>query len=140
MYAFTKGWIDALAETLRNDEQYQQKAKGFDSSFQFIAEAAPEKGVPDQRACGLNLPQCDENWEGIRPGTDYIMSGPYQIFHKIMIGKMSPVMAITTRKVKVKGNLAKLLKYTGATNRFVEVLGQIETEFEGDFVNEGAIP
>ncbi|UCF83572.1 MAG: SCP2 sterol-binding domain-containing protein [Desulfobacteraceae bacterium] len=133
MYAFTKEWISALAEALKRDEEYQHKAKGFDSSFQFVAEPVPEKGVPDQRACGLNLPQCDDNWEGIRSGTDYMMSGPYEIFHKIIKKKMSAVMAITTGKVKVKGNLGKLLKYIGATNRFVQVLGQIETEFEGDF-------
>lgn len=133
MYVLTKEWIDVLAEALKADELYQRKAVGFDSSFQFIVEAAPEKGVPEQRACGVNLPQCDETWEGIRPNTDYVMSGPYETFYKIMTGKMGAVMAITTRKVKMKGNLAKLLKYTGAINRYVELLGQVEGDFEGDF-------
>lgn len=135
MHAFTKEWIDALAEALKNDEIYQKKAKGFDSSYQFIVEPVPEKGVTEQRACGLNLPQCDETWEGIRPNTDYVMTASYEIFYKIMTGEMGATWAITTRKAKVKGNLAKLLKYTGAINRYVEVLGQIETDFEGDFRN-----
>ncbi len=133
MLVFTKEWIDALAKALKNDEVYQQKAKGFDSTYQFIIEPVPEKGVTAQRACGLNLPQCDETWEGIRPDTDFVMTASYEVFHQIMTGKMGATWAITTRKAKVKGNLAKLLKYTGAINRYVEVLGQVKGEFEGEF-------
>ena len=133
MLVFTKEWIDELAEALKNDEIYQKKAEGFDSSYQFVVEPVPEKGVTEQRACGLNLPQCDETWEGIRPNTDYVMTASYEVFYNIMTGKMGATRAITTRKAKVKGNLAKLLKYTGAINRYVEVLGQVEADFEGDF-------
>ena len=43
MYVFTKEWIDALAEALKADETYQKKAKGFDSSYQFIVEPVPER-------------------------------------------------------------------------------------------------
>ncbi|MFC1889957.1 SCP2 sterol-binding domain-containing protein [Thermodesulfobacteriota bacterium] len=133
MIAFTKEWIDCVAGVLKNDELYQQKATGFDSSFQFVIKAAPEKGVPEGHSCGLNLPECDETWEEERPGTDYVMTGPYETFHSILTGKTGAVMAITTRKVKIKGNLAKLLKFTGAINRFVEILGEVGSEFEGDF-------
>lgn len=136
MYVFTKEWIDKLAEALKRDEIYQTKAKGFDSSYQFIVEPVPEKGVTEQRACGLNLPQCDETWEGIRSNTDYVMTASYEIFYDIMTGKIGATWAITTRKAKVKGNLAKLLKYTGAINRYVEVLGQVEGDFEGDFAKD----
>jgi len=133
MYVFSEEWIYALADLLKNDEVYQQKAKDFDSSFQFVVKANPARGVQNDLACGVNLPQCDKIWAGIQPNTDYVMSGPYETFHKILKGKMGAVMAITTRKVKVQGNLAKLLKFTGAINRFVELLGQVDSEFEGDF-------
>ena len=133
MYVFSEEWIDKLAEALKNDEIYQKKAKGFDSSYQFVVEPVPAKGVTEQRACGLNLPQCDETWEGMRPNTDYVMTASYETYYDIMAGKIGATWAITTRKAKVKGNLAKLLKYTAAINRYVEVLGQVGGEFEGDF-------
>ena len=133
MYVFSKEWIDKLAEALKNDEIHQKKAKGFDSSYQFVVEPVPEKGVTGQRACGLNLPQCDETWEGVRPNTDYTMTASYETYYDIMTGKIGATWAITTRKAKVKGNLAKLLKYTAAINRYVEVLGQVGGKFEGDF-------
>jgi putative sterol carrier protein len=133
MYVFTKEWIDALAEALKNDETYQNKAKGFDSTYQFVVEPVPDKGITETKAYGLKLPQCDETWEGIRSDADYTMTASYEVFHKITKGKMGAVMAISTRKAKVKGNLAKLLKYTGAINRFVEVMQTMPIEFEGDF-------
>ena len=133
MLAFTKEWIDGVAAILKNDEVYQQKAEGFNSSFQFIVKASPKQGVLEQRTCGINLPQCDEIWEGIHEDTDYLMSGPYKTFHSVLKGEMGAIMAITTRKVKIQGNLARLLKFTGAINRFVEALGEIDCEFEGDF-------
>ncbi len=137
MVVFTKEWIDALAEALKTDEIYQNKARGFDSTYQFIVEPVPGKGVPQQRACGLKLPQCDETWEGIRADSDFVMTAPYDVFYQIMTGKMGATWAITTRKAKVKGNLAKLLKYTGAINRYVEVLGQVKADFEGEFGKTG---
>lgn len=133
MFVFSEDWIHALADTLRNDTLYQGKAKGFDSSFQFVVKADPARGVVHERSCGINLPQCDRVWSGVQPNTDYVMSGPYATFHKILQGKMGAVMAITTRKLTLQGNLAKLLKYTGAINRLVELLGQVDNEFEGDF-------
>ena len=133
MLAFTKEWVESLAQILKNDAGYQEKARGFDSSFQFVVKADPAKGVPESRACGVTLPDCEEYWEGIREGTDYTMSGTYQVFYDILNGKMGATRAITTRKVRLKGNLAKLLKFNAAINRFVEVLGEVDTEYEGDY-------
>ena len=133
MLAFSKEWIDAVAEALRNDEVYQHKAQGFDSYYQFVVKAAPDRGVPEDKACGLYIPDCNDSWDGIRPNSEYVMSGSYDVFHQIITGKLGPVVAITTRKVMLKGNLAKLLKFTGATLRFVKVLEQIQCEFEGDW-------
>lgn len=133
MLVFTKEWIAALAAGLRDNEKYQKNAKGFDSTFQFVAEAVPQKGVPETKACGLKTPECEETWEGIKTGADFTMTASYETFFKICTGKLNALAAITTRKAKVKGNMVKLLKYTAATNSFVEAIQQLPNEFEGDF-------
>lgn len=38
MLVFTREWVEALAAALKEDDLYQQKAKGFDSSYPFIVE------------------------------------------------------------------------------------------------------
>ena len=133
MLAFSKEWIEALAEKLKNDQEYQKAAEGFDSRFQFIVEPEPAKGVNERYAVGLFAPQCDEVWEGIRKDVDYTLSGPYGVFVDILHGKIGATKAMVTRKLRLKGNMTNLLKYKRAVDLFVGALGEVDTEFEGDY-------
>jgi len=133
MLAFSKEWIEALAEKLKTDKQYQEAAVGFNAIYQFIVEPEPDRGVPERREVGIKLPECDETWEGIRDDVNYSMSGKYGVYVDVLSGKLGATKAITLRKLKVKGNLANLLKFKRAIDRYVEVLGEVDTEFEGDY-------
>jgi putative sterol carrier protein len=133
MFAFSKEWIEALAEKLKNDQEYQKAAEGFDSYFQFIVEPDPAKGVSERRAVGLYAPKCDEVWEGIRKEVDYTLSGPYGIFVDILEGRIGATKAMVTRKLRLKGNMTNLLKYKKAIDLFVGSLGEVDTEYEGDY-------
>lgn len=135
MLAFSKEWIDALAERLKVDEAYQNAAQGFEAVFQFIIEPEPEKGVAQRREVGIKLPECDETWEGLRDDANYSMSGKYGVYLDVLSGKIGATKAITLRKLKVKGNLANLLKYKRAIDRYVEVLGEVPAEYEGDYAS-----
>jgi putative sterol carrier protein len=133
MLAFSKEWIDALAGRLKEDEFYQEAARGFDAIFQFIVEPEPDKGVPDRKEVGITLPDCSETWEGIRKDANYTMSGKYGVYHSILEGDIGATRAITLRKLRVKGNLANLLKFKKAIDRYVEVLGEVPSDYEGDY-------
>ncbi len=133
MKIFTKEWIDALAIKLKADESYQELAKGFDSYFQFIVEPEPDKGVSEKLLCGLQVPQCYETWDGIRDEVDYTLAGKYGIFCDVLHGRLNATKAITMRKLRFKGNLVALLKYKKGIDRFVEVLGEVDNEYEGDY-------
>jgi putative sterol carrier protein len=140
MKTFSKEWIDTLAEKLRKDQAYQQAAVGFDAIFQFVVEPEPDKGIPERLEVGIVLPACEETWEGMRDDANYTMSGRYGVYVDVLTGKLGATRAITMRKLKVKGNLANLLKYKRAIDRYVEVLGEVESEFEGDYVAKGSDP
>jgi len=133
MLAFSREWVEALAEVLKNDAEYQKAAEGFDSRFQFVVEPVPAKGVTERYAVGLRAPKCDEVWDGINKDADYTLSGPYNIFVDILHGDIGATKAMVTRKLRLKGNMTNLLKYKKAIDLFVAALGQVDTEFEGDF-------
>lgn len=133
MKVFSKEWIDALAAKLGKDEVYQKAAVGFEAIFQFIVEPEPEKGVADRMEVGIKLPECDQTWQGVRDDANYTMSAKYGVYVDVLTGRIGATKAIATRKLKVKGNLANLLKYKRAIDRFVEVLGEVESVFEGDY-------
>lgn len=133
MQFLSREWVETLAERLKEDPIYQKKAKGFDSYYQIIATPMPEKGVTEQRACGLFLPLAHETWEGVREDADYTMTAPYEVYHKIFSGELGAVLALTSGKAKVKGNFPKMLRFTGGTNMFVNIMKKLPTDFEGDF-------
>jgi len=64
---------------------------------------------------------------------DYTLSGPYGIFIDILNGKIGATKAMVTRKLRLKGNMTNLLKYKRAIDLFVSALGDVETDFEGDY-------
>lgn len=133
MQFLSQEWVDHLAEQLKQDEKYQKKAKGFDSYYQIIAEPDPVRGITEQRAAGLLLPQATETWVGIRDKVDYTMTAPYEIFYKIFTGQLGPILAITSGKAKIAGNYAKMMRFTAGANMFVQNMKMMPTEFEGDF-------
>ncbi len=133
MKIFTKEWIDALAEKLKKDKAYQEAAVDFDSFFQFIVEPEPDKGVTEKLTVGIQLPQCEETWEGVRDDVDYTLAGRYGIFCDVLQGRLGATKAITMRKLRFKGNMVSLLKFKKAIDRYVEVLGELDNEYEGEY-------
>lgn len=133
MRFLSKEWVDALAESLRTNESYQKKGKGFDSFYQIVAMPCPEKGVTESHSCGLLLPLATETWQGLREDVDYTLTAPYEVYVKIFKGELNPIVAMTTGKAKLKGSMAKALRYTAATNMFVSIMKKLPTEFDGAF-------
>jgi len=48
---------------------------------------------------------------------------------------MGPIAAMTTRRLKIRGNILRLLSGSDSTLRMVELLRTIPTEFEGQYAS-----
>ncbi len=121
-------WVNALAEKLKSDEEFQQKGKGFDSKFQFAALADPKAGANEAIYVGVNLPQADEVWFEKKPDNevDIILEGKYGEFVNVLKGKANLLMSVTMGKLRLKkGEASKLTSYMGAVNRFIELAKSI---------------
>ncbi|MFZ5632958.1 MAG: hypothetical protein ACOY40_08935 [Bacillota bacterium] len=124
MNIFSKEWIEVFNEKLKKDDDFQEKAQGFDSKFQFVIEPDLSAGVSENLSFGINLPQCDEVWYGIKPEkeVDIILQGKYGNLQSVIFGKTMLLVALASGKLKLKkGGQAKLVAYMGAINRFLEV-------------------
>lgn len=130
MKPFSQEWISALAEKLKNDGDFQEKAEGFDSRFQFSILQDPKANVKEAFACGINLPQSDETWFERKADNevDIILEGKYSDLVDVVKGKARLEIYLTAGKLRLKkGNIGKLLSYLGGVNRFVEVAKIIST-------------
>ncbi|MFX0115874.1 MAG: SCP2 sterol-binding domain-containing protein [Candidatus Hodarchaeota archaeon] len=118
------------------DKEYLAMAKGEGKkSFTFVLEAEPKKNVNEAIRIGYteNDGIIEEIWEGERE-TDFVISGKYGNWVRILRKELGPTKALTMRKLKLKkGGLIKLLRSSDSTVKWVEILASIPVEFHGDY-------
>lgn len=116
------------------DEKYLELAKGEYAGYTFVIRAELEKGVDRDLVIGYVVDdgRIVDIWLGERE-TDFTITGKYEVWVKVLLGKLGATKALMMRKLKVKGNLLKLMKYTKPTLRWLEILRTIPTEFHGEY-------
>lgn len=135
MYTFgSKGYLEEVQRRTNADQTYLGLAKGESLGYTMVIEPEPAKGVTERRVIGYRTEDgpITEIWEGERP-TNIVISAPYGIWVSILLGKQSVTRAFLTRKLRLKGNLATILKMSKSTDRWLEVLRTIPTEFLGEY-------
>jgi len=131
------GTMDYLLEIQKRtneDEKYRKLAKNETSSYTMVIKAQADKGVPSEIVLGYNEVEGEitEGWEGQKP-TEFTLTAPYGIWVDILRGHLNATKALSLRKLKVKGPFLKLLKNSSSTDRWIEILQSIPTEFDGEF-------
>jgi putative sterol carrier protein len=127
-------YLEEARKRVNEDSQYEELAKEVNDSYTLVMEAEPTKGISNSMVLGFQISEgkMTDIWRGDRK-TDFILSAKYGDFVDILTGNLNVTKAFITRKLKIKGSLARMLKTSKATERFVEVLQTIPTEFEGDY-------
>jgi putative sterol carrier protein len=130
----SKEYLKEVMKKSNADEKYLKLAKGENASYTFMIQAEPEKGVEKDIVLGYTVEDgvTTDIWLGERK-TEFTISGKYGVWVNILNGKTGVTKAFLTRKLKVRGNLMKILKLSGATERWLEILRTIPTEFHGEY-------
>ncbi len=127
-------YLAEVKKRINEDKEYEKLAKNVNDSYTLLLQAEPDKGIPEDVIVGFTIEngKMTDIWRGDRK-TNFILSAPYGVYVDIITGKLNVNKAFITRKLRVKGSLPKLLKTAKATDRLVEVLRGIPTEFEGAY-------
>jgi len=131
------GGVEYMNEVMKRtnaDAEYERLSKEETGSFTMILGAESEKGIPVSIIVGYREEKGKilEVWQGERQ-TDFVLSGPYGVWVEILIGKLGATKAFVVRKLKVRGDFLRIVKGSDATNRWIEVLRTIPTEFDGSY-------
>ncbi len=129
-------YVQEVQKRSNSDEEYLRLAQGENESYTMNILPEPDKGVPEGIVAGYKLDdgKITEVWEGERD-TDFTLSAKYGVWVDILTGRLNAVKALSLRRLKIKGSFLKLLK-SKSTERWVEVLMSIPTEFEGEYAKD----
>lgn len=127
-------YLQEVVSRTNSDPEYLQLAKGEHETYSLVLEPEPARHIAEQIVIGYRVEdgKITETWQGERP-TSFTLSGPYGVWVNILRGDIAPIPAFLKQKLRVKGNLIKLVSGASYINRWVEILRSIPTEFEGDY-------
>ena len=137
MKLYDNEWVTELARLVASDETFQKKARGFDAVYQYVVK--PPKGSPtsDPTVFWIKYPEGVVYGLGPHEKPTFTMTTSYEIFHDVLIGKTNAIVALTMRRIFISGDLMRLLRFTGAINRVVELMQTIPAQAEGGLVAIG---
>ena len=128
----TEEWVEAFGKAINENPNYKPSALTWEGDMLLDIEPS---GNLDQRVrifIGLYHGECTGTRlvpEGEEIETEYVMAGPYDNFVSVMKKEIDPIRAIMAGKLRLEGDMAKLMRHTKAALEIVNSLGSFETEF-----------
>jgi putative sterol carrier protein len=125
-------WVKALMEELNKSDSYAEAAKTWEGDFYFVV----DPGGPLTKATLLYMDlwhgQCREAFEVTDESIKnpaFRMSAPAATWKKVLTKKLDPIQGLMTGQLKLKGNMAMVMKSVKAAKELVEAATRVETEF-----------
>jgi len=125
-------WCKALCEKLNASEGYAKAAKDWEGDFYFIV----EPGGPIEKEICLYM----DLWHGkcrearlvsdrSEKTPEFTMSADYDAWRKVVQGELDPIKGLMSRKLKLSGNMSKIMRAPQAAKELVGCCTQVETAF-----------
>jgi len=125
-------WIKELSNKLNESEDYEKSAKDWEGDFVFIVE--PDDAYDGTTYLYLSLyhgksPEAGELSSVDERKTEFVLRAPYTNWRKVIEGKLDPIQGMMTNKLKVRGNMMKIMRYPKAAKEIVTCCALVPTDF-----------
>lgn len=127
-------WFLKLKDKLNSDDQYARIAHNWEWDLLFAIEADDVLKEPLYVHMDLWHGKCRdvkvvEDSKQIKPA--FVLSAPYQSYVAILSGKLDPMQAMLTRKLRVQGNMAVMMRNVPTVLDFVRCCREVTEGFVG---------
>ncbi|MFQ5577580.1 MAG: SCP2 sterol-binding domain-containing protein [Anaerolineae bacterium] len=129
----TDAWIKQLHQELNTSEAYAEAAKNWEGDLYFVVEAQGSTLAEDTYLY-MDLwhgksrqARLVKNPNELTP--EFVFRGSVKTFKEIIDDGLDPIKAMLTRKLKLTGNMAKIMRNVKAANELVRCCTLIPTGF-----------
>ncbi len=128
----SEAWLKGLEHKLNTDERYAEIAKNWEGDLFFFIE--PEGNLKERLTFYLDL------WHGTcrkveyqpqpeaYPTPTFTLTASYNNITAVLSGKMNPMTAMMTSKLKVKGSMGYMMRNVPTVLDFVRVAQEVTSE------------
>lgn len=126
-----QAWVQAFEDKLNSDLKYRQVASKWEGDILFVIE--PDDVLEEKLEIYLNLwhGACLDAYfltEGMEhPEPRFTLQAPYHGFKQVLMGHMHPMTALTTRKLRLTGDLMYMVRNVPVVLDFVRCAQEITT-------------
>ncbi len=125
-------WLKGLEEKLNSDARYHDIAKNWEGDM--LVYVDPEGNLKERIAFYLDL------WHGAcrkveykpspeaHPNPTFILTASYKDITSMLMGRLNPMTAMMTSKLKVKGNMSYMMRNVPTILDFVRVAQEATSE------------
>jgi len=125
-------WIKELSNQLNLSESYEKSAKDWEGDFVFVVEpdtaydgtAYLFLGLYHGKSTGAAMISHEQD----RPA-EFILRAPFSAWRQVIEGKLDAIQGMMTRKLRVEGNMMKVMRYPKAAKEIVSCCALIPTDF-----------
>ena len=132
-YAFpTDAWVKALMEDLNSSAAYADAAKNWEGDFYFVVEPGGTLDHAVMLYMDLWHGKCREAFEVTEESAKspvFRLSAPVATWKKVLTKKLDPIQGMVTGQLKIKGNMAMIMKNVKAAKELVESCTHVPTDF-----------
>ena len=132
--AFSDEWATAYKDEINNSAIYKQAAAGWEGVVGLVVEAEPEKNFPESKGVWLDL------WHGEARDVkivsaeeaqkaDFVISGAYSRWKQVAQKELDATKAMMQGKLKLKGDLPTIVRYTKASQEMTECTTRVPVEY-----------
>ncbi len=125
-------WIKEFQSQMNASEVFEKAGKGFVGDWVFIVEADAAYPETIYFFISLSHGKCPDAAmlasENEREA-QYVVRAPFSTWREVIEGKLDPIRGMMTGKLKLKGNLAKVMRYVKAANEMMECVMRVPTDF-----------
>ncbi|TMD07543.1 MAG: hypothetical protein E6J02_06830 [Chloroflexi bacterium] len=132
--AFSPEFAQAFKEEINKSQVYKQAGKGWKWTVGLVVEAEPDKNVPDSHGVFLDLFDGEaRDIKMVSPDEakkcDFVITAPYSRWKQVMRKELDPTKGMMQGKLKLKGDLPTIVRYTRASQEMTECTTRIPVDF-----------
>ena len=126
-------WIKELSRQLNASESYERSAKDWEGDFWFLVE--PDEAYAETAHLYLGLHHGKSPDAAMEPDqtsrqAEFRLSAPFGTWRQVIEGKLDPIQGMMMRRLRLEGNLTKIMRYPRAAKEIVSCCALIPTDWE----------
>ncbi len=132
--AYSPEWASAFKDEVNKSAVYKAAGKGWKWTVGLVVEAEPDKHFPEPMGIVMDL--FDGEARDIKVGSaadaqkcDFVITAPYSRWKEVSTGQLDATKGMLQGKLKLKGDLPTIVRYTKASQEMTECTTRIPVEW-----------